>query len=496
MRNNTTLFITSSFTKKVSGDPMEEIYDLKYAKKAAAIFVFLPLIVMYTEAVLIPSLPTIQKDFNITPSDASWILSIYLLVGTVSVAIMGKLGDMFGKKKMFLIALVFYTTGVTLNGFAPTYQWLLFFRALQGIGMAIFPLGFSLVREEFPPKLVPQVQGLISAMFAVGMVIALPLGAYISQNYGWRWTYHSIAPFAFLMLVISYLVIRESRYITPTKFDWKGTFALISFVVSALVAVTRAPTVGWFNSQTISLFGISAISFLILLLIEKREPNPLIPIDVISSRNPIIANFGIMLAAFGMQMMSQADTYLFQMPTPYGFGKTILETGLLMTPTAVVMLIIAPVAGKLMPKIGVKFFAVLGAAMAFIGLLAMAEYATNSSLWEFVSMTVFVSVGIVLMNVSLINVLIFSVERRKMGVATGANSLFRNFGATWGPAIAGTVMNTYYTTIRLPIPPYSMRIPTNDAYTYLFTGSAVVFLGLAILSLWILEVFRKKKGKK
>ncbi len=474
---------------------MEDNYDLKYAKKTAAIFVFLPLIVMYTEAVLIPSLPTIQRDFNISPSDASWILSIYLLVGTVSVAIMGKLGDMFGKKKMFLIALIFYTLGVTLNGFAQTYRWLLFFRALQGIGMAIFPLGFSLVREEFPPKMVPQVQGLISAMFAVGMVIALPLGAYISQNYGWRWTYHSVAPFTFLMLIISYLIIRESRYITPTKFDWKGALALIFFVVPALVAVTRAPSVGWFKGQTLLLFGVSAISFMVLLLIEKKEPSPLIPIDVISNRNPIIANFGIMLAAFGMQMMSQANTYIFQMPAPYGFGKTVLETGLLMTPTAIVMLIIAPIVGKLMPKIGVKFFAVSGAGMAFVGLIAMAEYATSSSLWEFVIMTVFTSVGIVLMNVSLINVLIFSVERRKMGVATGANSLFRNFGATWGPAIAGTVMNMYYTVIRLPQPPYFMKIPKNEAYTYLFTGSAVVFLGLAILSMLISEVFKNKKVK-
>ncbi len=474
-------------------NPMGEHYDLKYAKKATAIFVLLPLLVMYTEAVLIPSLPTIQKDFGITPSDASWILSIYLLVGTVSVAVMGKLGDMFGKRRMFLIALMFYTIGVTFNGFAESYQWLLISRGLQGIGMAIFPLGFSLVREEFPPEMVPEVQGLISAMFAVGMVIALPLGAYISQNYGWRWTYHSVAPFVFLMLIISYLVVRESRYITPSKFDWKGLIFLVFFVVPALVAVTRAPTVGWTDIQTLSLFGISGVSLLALIFVERRASSPLIPLDVISSRNPIIANLGIMLAAFGMQMMSQANTYIFQMPAPYGFGKTVLETGLLMTPTAVVMLIVAPIVGKLMPKIGVRFFASLGAALAFVGLIIMAEYATKASLWEFVAMTVFVSVGIILMNVSLINVLIFSVERRKMGVATGANSLFRNFGATWGPAIAGTVMNTYSTVIALKVPPYYIRIPTSEAYTILFTGSAIVFLCLSLLAFFIREIFRNKK---
>ncbi len=468
-----------------------EKYDLKYAKRATAILVLLPLLVMYTEAVLIPSLPTIQKDFNITPGNASWILSIYLLVGTVSVAVMGKLGDMYGKKKMFLISLIFYTLGVSMNGFAPNFQYLLFSRGLQGIGMAIFPLGFSLVREEFPPEMVPEVQGLISAMFAIGMVIAFPLGAYISQNYGWRWTYHSVAPFAVLMLIASYFVLRESRYITRSKFDFVGLILLTFFVVPALVAVTRAPTVGWYKTQTLLLFAISAVSFTIMILWEKKTKDPLIPVSVISSRNPMIANIGIMMAGFGIQMMSQANTYILQMPQPYGFGKTILETGLLMTPTAIASLIIAPIAGKLMPRVGVKIFAVLGSLTAFFGLVLMAKYATSVDLWTFVGMTVIVSAGIVLMNVSLINVLIFSVDKRVMGIATGANSLFRNFGATWGPAIAGTIMTTYYTLIHLPAPPYVMQIPTNKAYEVLFSGSAVIFLLLGILSLFIIEVMKK-----
>ena len=165
-------------------------YDMAYAKRAMLVVVILPLLVMYTEAMLTPALPTIQKEFGINPNDVSWVLTIYLLVGTVSAAILGKLGDMYGKKRMFLVALGFYTLGVILNGFAPSFHWLLVSRGIQGLGMAIFPLAFSLVREEFPPEMVPQVQGMISAMFGVGMVIALPLGAYVTQNYGWRWTYH------------------------------------------------------------------------------------------------------------------------------------------------------------------------------------------------------------------------------------------------------------------------------------------------------------------
>ena len=462
------------------------------AKKATAVLVLLPLLVMYTEAVLIPSLPTIQKDFDITPGDASWILSIYLLVGTISVAIMGKLGDMYGKRRMFLIALIFYAIGVTLNGFAPSFKFLLFSRGLQGIGMAIFPLGFSLVREEFPPKMVPQVQGLISSMFAVGMVIALPLGAFISQHYGWRATYNSIFPFAFLMLFISWLVLKESRYITPSKFDFIGSIFLILFIIPSLVAVTRAPIIGWMNEQTISLLLISTVSFLLLIIWEIHVSQPLIPLSIISSRNPFIANFGIMIAAFAIQMMSQANTYIFQMPSPYGFGKSILETGLFMTPNAIVMLIVAPIAGRLMIKMGAKFFAILGSSIAFIGLLFLSKYVGIITIPKFIGLSIIVSSGIILMNVSLINVLIFSVRREFMGVATGANSLFRNFGATWGPAIAGTIMNAY--SIQILNSPYKFVVPQNKAYQLLFLLAAIIFFILLFLFIFIREVVKGLKG--
>ncbi|WP_297068313.1 MFS transporter [Thermococcus sp.] len=466
-------------------------YDMAYAKRAMMVVVVLPLLVMYTEAMLMPALPTIQKEFAINPNDVSWVLTIYLLVGTVSAAIFGKLGDMYGKKKMFLLALSFYTIGVVLNGFAPDYHWLLVSRGVQGLGMAIFPLAFSLVREEFPPSMVPQVQGMISAMFAVGMVIALPLGAWVTQNYGWRWTYHSAAPFAVLMFFLAWKILRESRYINPGKVDWPGALFLAVAVVPALVAVTRAPNIGWTAGQTLILFGIAVAGFVILTLWERRVENPLMPLPIITSRNPAIVNVGITFAAFGISMMSQANTYIFQMIPPYGFGKTILESGLLMTPMAAVMLVVAPLAGKLMPKVGARPLAVTGALTASAGLVVLAKYVTQLSLWQFVGMITVVGTGITLMNISLINVLVFSVPPRVMGIATGTNSLFRNFGSTWGPAIAGTVMSTYYTLLHIPGVPVTIRIPTSKAYEVLFGVSSAIFLLLALLALAIVEVMKR-----
>ncbi len=473
-----------------------QTYDIGYAKKAMLVVVILPLLVMYTEAMLTPALPTIQKEFAINPNDVSWILTIYLLVGTVSAAIFGKLGDMYGKKKMFIVALGFYTFGVIFNGFAPSFRWLLFSRAVQGLGMAIFPLAFSLVREEFPPEMVPQVQGMISAMFGVGMVIALPLGAYVTQHWGWRWTYHSAVPFVVLMLFLAWRILRESRYINPGKLDWPGAVFLSWAVVPALVAVTRAPNVGWGARQTILLFAVSAVGAIVLVMWERHVDNPLIPLDIIGSRNPAIVNVGIMFAAFGISMMSQANTYIFQMPPQFGgFGKTILQSGLLMTPMAGVMLVVAPLAGKLMPRVGAKPLAIVGSLIAASGLAFLSKYATHLSLWQFVGMITYVGTGITLMNISFINILVFSVPPRSMGVATGANSLFRNFGSTWGPAIAGTVMTMYYVLFQPPgAPPWvHIRIPTSKAYEVLFGASAAIYVFLAILTIAIVEVMKSGK---
>ncbi|WP_297491527.1 MFS transporter [Thermococcus sp.] len=472
-----------------------ETYDLTYAKRAMLVVVILPLLVMYTEAMLTPALPTIQREFAINPNDVSWILTIYLLVGTVSVALFGKLGDMYGKKKMFLIALAFYTTGVSLNGFAPSFQWLLVTRAVQGFGMAIFPLAFALVREEFPPEMVPQVQGMISAMFAVGMVIALPLGAWVTQNWGWRWTYHSAAPFAVLMFLLAWKVLRESRYINPGKVDWIGAVLLTVAVVPALVAVTRAPNVGWTAKETLALFAVALFGTVLLGVWERKVENPIIPLGIITAKNPAIVNIGITFAAFGISMMSQANTYIFQMKPPFGFGKTILQSGILMTPMALVMLIVAPIAGKIMPKVGAKPVALTGALTAAVGLGILSKYAPQlppTHLWAFVGLITTVGTGITLMNISLINVLVFSVPPRVMGVATGANSLFRNFGSTWGPAIAGTIMSTYYILFHPPAaPPWvKIKIPTTKAYEVLFGTSAAIFLLLALLILAIREVMK------
>ncbi len=467
-------------------------YDVAYAWRVTTILVTLTLVVMYTEGMLVPSLPTIQKDLNISTADASWILSIYILMGTLSSAIMGKLGDMYGKKRMLMITMVTYTIGALITGFSTSYGMLLVGRALQGVGMAMMPLAFALVREEFPPRMIPQVQGLISAMFGVGMAVSLPLGAYISQTLGWQATYHTVYPFIILEDLVTYLYIRESRIRNPQPIDWIGLFLLSTSLAGGLIAVTDAPTYGWTDPTIVLLLVLFVLGFGVFTLYETTISNPIVPVSLLSNRNVLAANVGVALAGFALFLMAQALTYLLESPQPLGYDLSILDAGIMMIPMAVVQMIIAPIAGRVITGIGAKKLAVIGSAIAIVGLLMLTYTSFYGLSYVIGSMSV-LSAGISMVNVAVINILVFSVGRRNMGLATGLNSVFRNIGGAWGPAVAGSIMSMYQASVIVSLKPLLwITLPAKSSYQLMFMiTSALYVLAIIVIVALTQEIFVK-----
>jgi MFS family permease len=157
--------------------------------------------VMYAETVLIPAIPDFISDFNVSYGTSSWILTTYLISGAVATPIVGKLSDVYGKKKVLLAVMLIYAVGVSFAGFASNIYVLLFIRAIQGIGMGMFPIAFGLIRDQFPREKISIGQGIISSMFATGAAVGLSAGALIVENFGWQATFFTIIPVAILLLV-------------------------------------------------------------------------------------------------------------------------------------------------------------------------------------------------------------------------------------------------------------------------------------------------------
>jgi MFS family permease len=173
-----------------------------YAWKVLVILSCIAIMVMYAETMLIPAIPTLIKDFHISYGLSSWLLAAYLISGAVMTPIAGKLSDIYGRKKMLLIIMAIYAGGVITGGFAINIYTLIITRAVQGFGMAMFPIAFSMVRDQFPREKVSIAQGVITSMFATGAVIGLSIGGIIIQNFGWRMTFFTIIPISIALLFI------------------------------------------------------------------------------------------------------------------------------------------------------------------------------------------------------------------------------------------------------------------------------------------------------
>ena len=180
-------------TSAVSSPPIK---IPSYAWKVLAVLSLVATMVMYAETMLIPAIPDLIKDFGTSYSMSSWILTAYLVSGAVMTPIAGKLSDIYGKKRILLIIMAIYTVGVSCAGFANNIYFMLVARAIQGIGIAMFPIAFSIIRDQFPREKISIGQGVITSMFASGAVIGLSVGGTIVQHFGWRATFLTIIPIA------------------------------------------------------------------------------------------------------------------------------------------------------------------------------------------------------------------------------------------------------------------------------------------------------------
>ena len=173
--------------------------------------------VLYAETMLVPAIPDLINDFNISYSTSSWILTTYLITGAVMTPIVGKLSDIYGKKKILLIVMLFYTTGVSIAGFSTNIDFMLLARGFQGVGLSMFPIAFSIVRAQFPREKIAIGQGIITSMYGGGAVIGLSIGGTIIQHYSWHATFFTIIPIAIALLFL----IR--RYIPSDKEEVERT---------------------------------------------------------------------------------------------------------------------------------------------------------------------------------------------------------------------------------------------------------------------------------
>ena len=440
------------------------------------------LMVLYTETMIIAALPTIQAQFNTTTAWTAWVVSIYLVVGSVATPIFGKLGDSYGKKKFLLVALIFYTIGVTGNGFAWSLPSLLVFRAIQGVGLGIFPLAFAIIRDEFPPERVPAATGIISAMFGAGAAIGLVVGAWVANNYGWQTTYHTVIPAAIALTILAALTLKESPILTPSRVDVFGATTFAVAVISFLIAMTEGTTWGWASAGIIGLLVLAIAFILVFVVVEMHIRDPLIDLTMLRKRNVFLPNIASFIAGLMIFLLFQTIVYLMELPPPTGFGTDIFQAGVVLAPGAAFMLVAAPIAGVIVARRGAKLPLFVGAAILAASFYYF--YVLHATQLQIALGAIFVCIGVGFMLTAMINVVIQSVEQSQTGIATGMNTEFRTIGGALGPTIAGVFLAAYVSPLIIQTPRGPVMgplLPNATAFNYIFlTGIGLAFVAMLV----------------
>jgi len=456
-----------------------------------ALFGLIGIMVMFTEAMITPALPTLQAEFNTTAAWASWIVSIYLLVSSVAIPVFAKLGDSYGKKKFLLVCMTFYTIGVTANGFAWNLPSLIGFRALQGIGLAMFPLAFAIIRDEFPPERVPVATGIVSAMFGAGAAIGLVVGAWIANNFGWRTTYHTVIPAAIVLTLLAAYYLKESPIRTPSRPDVFGATTFSIALISFLIAMTEGSTWGWSSPSILSLFGLALAFILFFIFIESRIIDPMIHLAMLKKRNVFFTNITAFIAGLANFLVFQSVIYLLQAPAPIGCSCSLFQAGLVLAPGSLLMLVTAPLAGAIVSRRGAKLPLFMGAVTLAASFCYF--YLFHATQLQMLLGVMISFVGMGFMMVAMINIIIQSVDQSQTGIATGMNTIFRTVGGVIGPTIVGVYLTQYTTLVPKPTPHGLMMIPipSDTAFDYIFLTA----LGIAIIGILVVLLIKGSSNK-
>ena len=407
------------------------------------------------QTIVSTALPTIVGDLG-GLKHLSWVVTSYLLAATVSTPLYGKLGDMYGRKPVFLAAIMIFLAGSTLAGLSQTMIQLIGFRGLQGIGAGGLMVGAqAIIADIVPPRDRGKYLGLIGGVFAVASVAGPLLGGFLVDSLSWRWVFYVNLPIGALAIAVVALRLHLPSRHTPHRVDYLGT-ALLSGGVGALILLTTwgGNQYAW-DSATIIGLGIAGVVLLMLFVRqERRAKEPIIPLTLFRSRVFDVANamgFTIGMAMFGAIIFIPLYLQLVYGATPTG-------SGLRMLPLMAGLLAAAIVSGRVISRIGrYKIFPIMGTATLVVGMYLLSRLAVDTTVLVSSLYMLVVGVGIGLVMQVLVLVVQNDARPQEIGVATSTATFFRSVGGSFGVAIFGTIFATRLANQIKQLPPVSAR---------------------------------------
>jgi MFS family permease len=442
-----------------------------------AVACYCGIVVALTQTMIIPLVPVLPTILDTSAANASWAITATLLAAAVTMPIAGRLGDMVGKRLMLLVSLGALAVGSLLCALSSDLVVVVAGRALQGLSMGAIALGISIMRDELPADRVGPAVAQVSATLGVGGAVGLPVAAVIAEKGSWRALFWVAAALAVLGVAAVLLLVPESPVKTPARFDLVGAVGLGAALVMLLVAITKGGDWGWGDGLTLGLIGGALVVFLVWGVWELRVGAPLVDLRVSARPQVLFTNISSVAVGFAMYGMSLIPTQILMAPeqTGYGMGRTMVEAGLLLAPSGLVMYLFSSVGARLSAARGPRTS--LSTGIVVIGVGYVSALFLRDEPWEITLATVFIGAGIGVAYAAMPALIMGAVPISETAAANGLNALMRSMGTSLSSAVVSVVLA--HNVLHLG----PVTLPSSHGFTLallISVGAAVVALAFSL----------------
>jgi predicted MFS family arabinose efflux permease len=433
------------------------------------------LAVSLMQTLVVPLLPQFPRLLSASPATVAWLVTATLVAGAVCAPVLGRLGDMYGKRRMLLVALAMITVGSALGAIAPGAGLLIAARTLQGAALGVIALGISIMRDLLPPDRVGSGIALMSSSLGIGGAVSLPITGLVAQHASWRWLFAGAAVVGATQFLLVRAVVRESPQRSGGRFDLPGAVGLALALVCVLLAISKGAEWGWGSARVLGLLAAAVVLFALWTRLELRVRSPLVDLRVSARPTVLWTNVASVLIGFAMFAGFLVTTQVLQAPqaSGYGFGLSLVAAGMVLLPIGGAMTIFSPISASVSRRRGARTTLVLGTCVLAVGNVAMATLPGSIPL--IMTASTVTAIGAALAYSALPLLIMDAVPSSETAAANSLNTLMRMLGTSSCSAVVAAVTTSLITSVD------GQLLPSSTAYTVVFLAAAAAALvGAAI----------------
>jgi MFS family permease len=436
-------------------------------------------LVSVQQTLVVPLLPDFPGILNTTTEGASWLVTATLLTSAVATPLISRLADMYGKRRMMLVAMLLMTSGSVIAALSANMAAVITGRALQGFAVSLIPVGISVMGDILPKRKLATAIALMSATLGIGAALGLPLAGYLASTFGWHSIFWFSAVAGLVLIALTVLVVPESSLRSGGKFDVVGAVLLTVVLVALLLAISKGGTWGWGSPAVLALFALAATTLSLFIPFQLRIKQPLVDLRVSARRPVLLTNIASVFTGFAMfaNILLSIQQLRLPLETGFGFNLSAFAAGLAMIPAGLAMVVLAPLSGKMLNTLGGRKTLIIGSLIMTVAYIGRIFFA--GSVTEIIIGSTAIGIGTAIAYASMPSLIMAAVPNSESASANGINSLLRAIGSSTSSAAVAGLTTTFTITLGAAVLPSLLSIQL------IFFMSALACLLAAVVAFFI-----------